>query len=77
MKIISGGKLKEGWQESLLALIARNKGGLSDEEGKEYIKFVVRSGIADLYESIPNEWDLRAVDSFIDENYDKVEPINR
>ena len=75
LKVISGGKLQEGWQKALLALIARNKAGLSDEKGRRYIKFIVRSGIADLFESTPNEWDLRALDSFIDENYDKVEPL--
>lgn len=77
LKIISGGKLQEGWQGALLALIARNKGAYSDdvEKGKRYIKYIVRSGIG-LPESTPNEWDLRAVDSFIDENYDKVDPIN-
>jgi hypothetical protein len=74
LKVISGGKLQEGWQEALLALIARNKAGLSDEEGRRYIKGIVRLGIG-LPESTPNEWDLRAVDSFIDENYDKVEPL--
>ncbi len=32
---------------------------------------------SDLFESYPNEWDLRAVDSFIDEHYDSVEPIKK
>jgi hypothetical protein len=76
LKIVSGGKLKEGWQDAVLAMIARNKNGYDSEEGKRYIKFIVRAG-SDLFESYPNEWDLRAVDSFIDEHYDSVEPIKK
>ncbi|MBP3891669.1 MAG: hypothetical protein J6D29_05800 [Solobacterium sp.] len=77
LKIISGGKLQDGWQETVLAMIARNKGPYINnrEKGIRYMKFIIRAGIG-LPESTPNEWELRAVDSFIDENYDKVEPLN-
>ncbi len=54
LKTVSSGKLKEGWQEEVLAMIARNKNGYESEKGKRYIKFIVRVGsfIDEHYDSV-------------------------
>ena len=71
LNLVSGGVLQEGWDSTLLTMMALYKGQFG-ENGKEMIKalFVKEN----LGEGPLEEADLPVIHAYIEDNWDSVEP---
>ena len=72
LNLVSGGVLQEGWDSTLLTMMALYKGKFG-ENGKERIKALfVKENIGG--EGPLEEADLPVIHAFIEDNWDSVEP---
>lgn len=74
MKFVSGGQLSEGWEKTILRMMAIFKGEYGDD-GCEKIKALMSTAIFDPTSTIEAS-DLQIIYRFIDENWSTVVPEN-
>lgn len=74
MKFVSGGQLSEGWEKTILRMMAIFKGEYGDD-GCEKIKALMSTAIYDPTSTIEAS-DLQIIYRFIDENWSTVVPEN-
>ncbi|MBR2676823.1 MAG: hypothetical protein IKE28_07925 [Solobacterium sp.] len=71
LNMVSGGVLKEGWESTLLKMMALYKGKYGDN-GKQMVSTLfINYGVGD---GPLEEADIPVITTFIDNNWDSVEP---
>ena len=75
LKLISGGKLNEGWDLALMNIIRLYKGKYENdpEAGKNTVKELLALSVSDPTSSI-EEGDLHTIYDFVDANWENAVP---